>query len=1042
MKIWKKKNSTVNQHVTQLSTKLKPLIASGTSTIYNKINPPKRGVTTGQALAGLVIAIGTATLSYWLIKRYLAHNVSPIGNVWKSKIISFLANRTPQIRLSNSTIRKSFLTSVDLYYPPLPKSNNHSHPESCTARNASTLQVVQIARELGLQPYFVQMSNSDVKSDYAGCRTYHWSKDVAVPPSGFNPKRNDAVVMIDVDMYIDMPRTLATYPRVYLISTFQPTKVADHGSNYDFTFNGDNEVLYQVSGGAKYQHQVWNYATDDLIVTTPGDLFGFGLWWKTVIYSIERRQYDDHHQIILLSPLKIIHSPVFSLTSWLKGNLLRRLNVAVHKDDITFLRMDIVTKTGRKRSTGIAMTYQSATIKVEDDDTIASQSRLNSTKISAHQIASLLQNNDSGVCSILAEYHQRKINYSPDNVTPMDKSINRYQFDPKNYDPDAKPLMVPFMGSMISEPYVPDSCKNNEQRAVDGRVNEIKNDKIELTPEMMRYETEFAEQLFKTPYTLHPVSQDVVYEKQNRPAQRSILNNAVCSTDLVDPDMPVKSFMKAESYDGVKDPRIISTIPGITKLSYSQFTYAFAEHMRQQPWYAFGKTPLTIANRVAEIAKGANLIHNTDFSRFDGRVSNILRSLERICVLRGFDKHYHPELAELLLSQYGQRAVTKFGIFYSTDFTRASGSPETADYNSLDNAFVAFVAFRRTKINGVFLTPEQAYARLGIYGGDDGVTSDVDADIYMRSASDVGQLLEVETIPRDAIGVSFLSRFYSPYVWSGDNNSCCDLPRQLQKLHITVALPPGVTALEKLGEKLSGYSLMDRNTPILGTLIQTYELMHPELFHSGIKDASSKAKVANFYSMYELNDQYPNSNDGHWMEIYMNIWLPLFDHDLLHSFVQAVIARRTSILNVPKCMPTTSIHFGKMPVMVNGQPKTPCNYGILCRDPNCPYEHQCVYCKTCTNQNCNLFHNDPDIQTPSSNQPYVNNTNLTFNVVGKKTQSNELCKYDDQHCKLHKTNSCGKKHRKHKHKTDEKLTTTNSEISATAKSSKNEEKSS
>jgi len=690
--------------------------------------------------------------------------------------------------------------------------------------------------------------------------------------------------MVDVDMYLDMPTIMSKYPRVYMLSTFQPTKVADKGANYDFTFDEHNNVTYSVSGGDKYNHPVWNYANDVLLVSNPTDYLGLGLNWNTVIYSVERRQYDPHHQIILLVPIMIISSPLYPVTIWLQGTPLQELKLVIHKDGIHFLRMDIMTQEGRKRSTGIANNYHCATVDADIDDTIASQVRISTTSITPHQIMSIVQSHDTSVCSILTEYHRRKIAYTADCVTPCEKSVNRYQFAPAKYDPNAKPNLIAFMSPIIPGLYSPDSCLNNEKRAVEGRVEEIKNSTITITAEIMRYINEFACEVVKIPHQLAPVSQDAVFDKQHRPAQRAILHRAALSSDLVEPNRKIESFIKAEPYPDVKDPRIISTIPGITKLSYSAYTYAFADLLRKEDWYAFGKTPLQIATRVADICTDAEFIHNTDFARFDGRVSNVLRSLERVIMLRAFAQEYHTDLAELMLSQYGQRAITKHGHKYNTDFTRASGSPETADFNSEDNAFVAYIAFRRTQVNGKYLTPSEAYAKLGVYGGDDGVTADVDSLIYQKAASDVGQKMEVDTINRGDTGVSFLSRFYTPYVWFGSMDSICDIRRQLVKLHTTVSLPPHVSAMQKLGEKLSGYYQMDKNTPILGELIATFARVHPREFKLGIQDEDSKRKVANYYVMnYDQSAQYPNEDGCYWMDQYKHKWFPNFDFDLFRA---------------------------------------------------------------------------------------------------------------------------------------------------------------
>ena len=172
------------------------------------------------------------------------------------------------------------------------------------------------------------------------------------------------------------------------------------------------------------------------------------------------------------------------------------------------------------------------------------------------------------------------------------------------------------------------------------------------------------------------------------------------------------------------DPRAISQIEGPVKLAYSQFIYALSDALKGFEWYAFGKTPRKIAERIAQLCfRAESHADNTDYSRQDGRVNEVVRLFERMLMLALFHPSFHVEMLKLMRSQTGLRARTTFGVKYDTGYARASGSPETSAFNTILNAFIAYLAFRMTRVDGRYLKPEEAWARLGIYGGDDSLTT-------------------------------------------------------------------------------------------------------------------------------------------------------------------------------------------------------------------------------------------------------------------------------------------------------------------------------
>jgi hypothetical protein len=98
-----------------------------------------------------------------------------------------------------------------------------------------------------------------------------------------------------------------------------------------------------------------------------------------------------------------------------------------------------------------------------------------------------------------------------------------------------------------------------------------------------------------------------------------------------------------------------------------------------------------------------------------------------------------------------------------------------------------------------------------MYGGDDGVTPNIDPSELNKTFAKLGLLSKAETIlPFER--VPFLGRVYVD-PWT-NTHSFIDVPRQLRKLHLTIAprtVPDNVCFLRKA----LGYLITDANTPII-----------------------------------------------------------------------------------------------------------------------------------------------------------------------------------------------------------------------------------
>lgn len=759
----------------------------------------------------------------------------------------------------------------------------HTHGYCAAARNCAVDFARRVALMLGKTPYSVQKSSTDVKDGIEGSRTWYWARDANIAPSAFNPGENDVLYYSDVDMYMDMPTILAEVPNVHVICSFVPDTVSYSGKEYSYTFNEHDEVLYHVSGGAHYSHKVWNYGTDVVYATAQ-----VGPWWfpfihQSVVYWVDRRRVMDNHYIHVLIPSAAFRSWFVNVSRWVDGHQIKRLNVCQPAGGYQFLRLSIRGREDMYRSTGLANQFASATIKAVHDDTLSRMQVSYKHDLTAAQVTTVTGLTDDTAITTLVMYHRAKGGVCCDVVYSAEIAMKKYEFGPKTHDPEAKPCMTAFMPPFIEGAYVPVRSLNNDRQAVLGRITKVKASATQSSARFASYVREFLGFMVPFPGQGHPVSLEEVYDRQPRPNQQSILHSAEWR-QFGSAKATAETFMKAEPYDGPKDPRIISQLPPATKMHYSRYTYAFDDHMRDLACYAFGKKPREIAARVVHVCSRARKhVSVTDFSRFDGRVSQALREVERGLLLRFFNQSYHSELLELLMKNTHCKAFTVFGESYETEWARLSGSGETAGMNSASNMFIAYVALRNTTSpdTGLYYTPEEAFEALGVYGGDDGLTADVPTDIYTQVAYELGQVLEAEVIERGKSGVNFLARYYGPRVWVGDSNSCCDIVRQLMKFHLTSGSVEHIGPERKAMEKATAYLLSDGCTPIIGAIARVIVAVvgkADEFTHD----------IAPYGASFDPDNQYENKI-ADWMEDLVDLQMPGFRRTALASWLTLTV---------------------------------------------------------------------------------------------------------------------------------------------------------
>lgn len=789
------------------------------------------------------------------------------------------------------------------------RASSVTHPESAQIRNSASKTAVRIAASVGLDPYFVQCAPSDQRHGYSNSRCMYWPKDVKSHASSFRPMEGSLYVLFDVDQYIDMPEFLGKVDGPVLIYTFQPEHVANVGVDYTYTFDRDNRVRYTVAGAAQYQHMVWNWQVEECVVVNTC----FGIPTQYTIYQVSRKRMAPDHYLVLLAPLRRWRNPfVACLATLVLENMpLQRLHVAFG-DHLCLRVLGDVKGEGFDAyvSTGRVGELNSTMITECEFNALGVISETADKGIAMYSIKTVIGGDNVQAAPLLSYFKSKIAERKLDTIHPLNSTVRSYTFDPQHCDPDARQALVPFMAPLVDGCFAPLMNRANEARGVKARILDVRSD-VDTDTRVFDIMMEFCVQLLPNVGFLHPTDHDEVFERQNRPTQRAILR----MSDYMQDEAITRSFVKREAYEKCNDPRMISTLCPPIKREYSRYMYALTAEIEKQPWYAFSRSPVEVAECVVAVCEQATeYVTMTDFSRFDGRVSPALRRLEWLILTRAFAPQYLEELKRLHDHQFSLLGYTRFGVEYETGTSRASGSPETSVFNTIANAFVAYLAIRKMSRATGHIPAEQAWSMLGLYGGDDGITADIPSNAYKRASKAIGQQIETIEIPRGTIGVKFLSRCYGPDVWTGCPSSMCSISRQLAKFHATVYMPPEITNERKLLDKSYAYYLTDRNTPILGQFVSHVMQIWCDSRQQSVREFADQEyrNVAQIWQAdLPIDIQYPNEPQE-WYEQWIERDLPGFNRQgfeewLYHCTTLQQVMNPPRFMEPPRPNPTAAV---------------------------------------------------------------------------------------------------------------------------------------
>lgn len=746
----------------------------------------------------------------------------------------------------------------------------HSHPDAASNRSVANDAIDNFIARMGFDVYSVSPSNRDIFAGNDGIRSYYTAKDTSMISIHTKLTKKHIIKMVDVDYYANIPYW-ASFAQPMLLYTFVPTRAAGKLPNGQFCIV-DDVVRVQVDGGAIYEHMVWDFNHDNIT---------FDYWNRSITYLIETIEFkDDMRRLVLLTPTRIVYGVGWTLP----GPRLQRMKYNHHGVNVVPYMAD------GKPMYSLAHNGGYTEFSVEEHTLHTAYARRDPKKANNPENVSRIifgqTANVVGASTVLAKllasiddsFFQAPLQYvMPTQAAFIPEEDLSYSPVGSDVVDRGRNTIRCHLPPLLDAGTAPTQGRSSDENCVLDRIELVRNTNV-FPREWNKYMEEFAKHIVPQHemHTLTPYTYSDILAIQNRPSQVSEQQRIETVLDIQnDYDFRIASFQKNELYGKIQAPRNITTVPTVDRVNLSCFTLPFAEVLKKLPWYVFGRHPTELSHLIHERISRTTRIAPTDLSRYDGTGCPMLAQLETMIYKRAYPPTYHAELDRHFQQVTNKPAKTRYGIKYNTGSTTLSGRADTSQRGTLGNAFADYIHHR---LSGKNCT--QAWAAMGLYGGDDGISCDPNPEILVEVYSRIGFVLKVELVSNDAPfrDIKFLGRIYLD-PWTTPS-SIIDVKRQLSKIHLTTApasVPLEVTALRKVEGLLS----TDPRTPLLSSLCRAVQTK----YRGFLKESE--------HSKYE---RMMHGHESFWAKVVKETKSPFIppDDDLL-SLANAIVDRELGI---------------------------------------------------------------------------------------------------------------------------------------------------
>lgn len=666
------------------------------------------------------------------------------------------------------------------------KQNFNAHQLLAEERLSIIAAVAAMVSKVSRTLYAISPHQRELPYARAYYREHFWLQDETLPEHLDRVISTDVFLLIDVDYHIDMNHLLSLGHPI-ICYHFRPDFAARKTTTYAYRFEGD-DIIYTVSGGRDLRHPLWNYDVDEVTGYASG---------TRIYYEVSSARVSPDHYLTMIIPK---YERTLTLTNPLP---LHRFKTSTghQKDKVTIIG-------SREDPTLISYALQGPFfydhVELTREQVLGAHSHIvfgtdrikSSTQSSLERWFQLNVFKDTKDCQLAALVMLALVGI--DDTMRVNTTLP----DIFHFGDEAKGVGSKMTSPLVTFPaLIPSRSVQADIETVDQRI-EGNTARPFLLPQQeakyLKYATELAECLIPTPARGIPWSQDEVLAHQTKHNQRiKALNYAAWLSPKLQP-FTVRNFQKAETYPNPKAARAISTVPYDHQIALSQFTLSMKQTLIQHPSFGPGKTPAQLTEQVTNMKAPLSA---RDFSNFDGTVSHILNRVVEIIALRWVHPDHAQQFLRLLRREHNAPGRTVYGVRYNTGQTRITGSPDTADHNTLCNMFVSYATLRVAGEDS-----KTAQAHLGLYYGDDSIEPLLPQEAHNKVIRDL-QLISKDIIVNNGDPIPFLGRLFS------HGTSICDPLRAMAKIHLTMSSLPKYQAL---ANKAAGYYATDRQTPIIG----------------------------------------------------------------------------------------------------------------------------------------------------------------------------------------------------------------------------------
>jgi len=412
---------------------------------------------------------------------------------------------------------------------------------------------------------------------------------------------------------------------------------------------------------------------------------------------------------------------------------------------------------------------------------------------------------------------------------------------------DAKPMGIRPVSNVVYsiEGFgvgAPTNSKESERDTIDRRLNKPRS-MYTGDPEMWKYANEFIDYLAGGAH-LMPADHDRVCKQMDRPSQKA---NRL-SVDTVMDFLPARAkalFMKREAVQIGKAGRNICTVSPQRLYRAARFMLPLSDWMQRLPWWVWGVGSGATSRKYQNACSKHPRMMESDFSKFDASLSPFFAEFNRKLMFVLFPDH-HDEITDLLDDAEWQPAMTALGQLFAYGIGRMSGVNETAAFNTVDQAFVQFVAYRRADYD---FKQSIRFLEAGLLGGDDGLVPHVGQDLP-ATAELLGMKVTYRVFDSES-PCRFLGRWY--LFGSQSTDSVQDIMDFVSNLHI-VSCAGNISTPQALVNYATGLYVTDSKTPLIKEFCESVFRAYPNLSRAIHRNDEWWFKTYDLDDPFTLND--------------------------------------------------------------------------------------------------------------------------------------------------------------------------------------------